>query len=116
MTMRYQHATTICGTMNQISTARHQSEQGLDQIEAGLVMIARQELHAGATLTPAGDFFSYGLLRIVEIPRWAEVPPVNYIAHQIQLVRLMVAKEIKQGFGLASRRAQVKIGHPDRAI
>jgi hypothetical protein len=44
-----------------------------------------------------------------KIQGWAEVPAVDYVAHQVQLLSLVMAKKIEQQFGLKSRRTEVKI-------
>jgi hypothetical protein len=80
MSMCYQHTTAVGSPMDQFSAPRHQSEQRLDQLGTGLVMITRQVLDIGATLTPGGDFFSHCFLRIVETPRWSDVPAIDDIA------------------------------------
>jgi hypothetical protein len=109
MSMCYQHATALDRMMNQFSAAGHQSEQGLDQVETRLVMIARQKLDACAALTPGSDLLYDGLLRIVEIPRWAAVPAVDYIAHKIKPLSLVMAQKIEQNFRLALRRTEVEV-------
>jgi hypothetical protein len=81
MSVCYQHSTAICSMMNQFSSTGCQSQQALDQVETGLVMIARQELDTRPAPTPGTDLIGHSLLRIVEVPRPAYIPTVDYIAN-----------------------------------
>jgi hypothetical protein len=95
MSVYYQHSAAISGTMSQFTSAGCQSEQALDQVDSGLVMIAWQELDTRAAPAPRTDLIGHSPVRIVEVPRGAHVPAVDYIANQIQVLSLMATKKIE---------------------
>jgi hypothetical protein len=79
-------------------------------------MISWQELDIRAAPKPGTDLIGHSFLGIVEAPRGAHVPTVDYVANQIQVLSLMVTKKIEERQGLTPGSTQVKIRHPNGPI
>ncbi|EHP44079.1 hypothetical protein OR16_05342 [Cupriavidus basilensis OR16] len=50
------------------------------------------------------------------VPAAAQLPAIDDVADQVELVRFIVLEEIEQVIGLAARRAEVNVGQPDGAV
>jgi hypothetical protein len=55
-------------------------------------------------------------VRLRPIPAAPELPAVDDVADQIQMVGIVVPQKIQQIFDLAAGRSQVDVGDPDRTI
>jgi hypothetical protein len=55
-------------------------------------------------------------VRLRPIPRLAQPPAIDDVAHQIDRQRIVVAQEVEQIIGLAAARSEMDVRYPDRPI
>jgi len=79
------------------------------------VVVARHKDHAGALARLAQQLLHDVVVRLRPVPTAAQLPAVDDVAHEEQRLAFNGPQEIKQGFGLATRRAQVQVADPHRA-
>ena len=53
---------------------------------------------------------------LMPIPGAPQPPAVDDVAHQIEVVRLVMLQEIEEEFRLAAARAEMNVADPDRTV
>jgi hypothetical protein len=94
---------------------RDAAEIHTDVVTRRLVVIARHIHHLRALARLAQDFLHDVVVQLVPVPAPFQLPAVDDVADEVQVVGLGDAQELEQGGDLASRRAEVAIGDEDRA-
>mmetsp|Transcript_38676 Transcript_38676/g.69599 ORF Transcript_38676/g.69599 Transcript_38676/m.69599 type:complete len:258 (+) Transcript_38676:1729-2502(+) len=79
-----------------------------------LVVIARDEDHAGALARLAQQLLHHVVVGLRPIPGTLELPAVDDVADQVERFAFDITEEVEQCLGLATRRAQVQVRNPDR--
>jgi hypothetical protein len=116
MPVDYQHSTPLGCAMEEIRGYFYTSEKALNQLSVRLVVISRQKNDVRALSPPSGDFATNRRLRRAPIPRRTEVPTVDDVSNEEELVGTVMPQKIQQFLGFASARAKMQIGDPNGAV
>ncbi len=92
------------------------TEGQADELPHHGIVVARHIDHARSLARAAQEFLHHIVVRLRPVPATAQLPAVQNVANQIQRVRFVVLQEIEQELGLATGRAEVDVGDPERAV
>jgi hypothetical protein len=81
-----------------------------------LVVVAGHVDHVRTFARLAQHFLDHVIVRLAPVPAAPELPGVDDVADQVEMLGLVVPQKVQQVFGLAAGGAQVHVGNPDRAI
>src|SRR5690606_36803181 len=81
-----------------------------------LVVVAGDEDDPGPLARLAQQLLDHVIVRLGPVPLASQLPAVDDVADQVQVLAGGKAEEVQQGFGLATRRAQVQVRDPDAAV
>jgi hypothetical protein len=76
-------------------------------------VIARDVGDAAAFAGPAQDLLDDIVVALLPEPAALEAPAVEHVAHQVEVVRVVMLEEVQQAVGLAGRGAEVNVRDPD---
>ena len=74
-----------------------------------LVVVARDVDHMATLARPAQQLLHHVVVGLRPVPFAAQLPAVNDITHQIEVIAGVGLQELDQGLGLAAGRAQVQV-------
>lgn len=94
----------------------HRAERDSEELFQKLVVIPRNERDMGVFAILAQQFLDQRVVLVVPEPFAAELPPINEIAHDVEVGGFGVAEKFEQFADLGVFRAQVNVGYPNRAI
>ena len=94
---------------------RDAAEVDADIVARGFVVIARHVDDLRALAHLAQHLLDHIVVQLVPVPAAPQLPPVDDVADEIQIVGLGAAQEFEQRGGLAAGRAQVAVGNEDGA-
>ncbi len=92
------------------------AERDAEELLQELVVVPGDERDAGVFAVLAQQFLDQRVVLVVPEPFPAKLPPINEIAHDVEVGGFGVAEEFEQLADLGVFRAQVDVGYPDRAI
>jgi hypothetical protein len=81
-----------------------------------LIVVARDVDHVAAFASAAQQLLNHIVVSLGPIPFAAQLPAVDDVAHEVQVVTGVGFEEFDQSFGLASRCAQMQIGDKNSAV
>jgi hypothetical protein len=116
MSVDNQHSTPVGGAVEEIRGYFDTSEKALNQFSVRLVVISRQKNDVRALSPPSGDFAANRGLRRAPVPRRTEVPTVDDVADEEELVGRVMPQKIQQFLGFASARTKMQVGDPNRSV
>jgi len=88
----------------------HVAECELAVLPRCLVVVAGDIDHVGALARLAQDLLHHVVVRLRPVPPALQAPAVDDVAHQVEIVALVLPQEVEQQFGLAAAGAKVNIG------
>ena len=80
-----------------------------------LIMVARNEDHAGATPCALEEFLNDSILVARPVNAAAHRPEIDDVSHQVEIAGFVVAQEREQSFRLAGTRAEMDVRQENRA-
>ena len=86
MPVDYQHSAPVGCAVEEIRGYFDTSEKALNQFSVRFVVISRQENDVHALSPPSGDFATNRRLRRAPVPRRTEVPTVDDVSDEEELV------------------------------
>ncbi|MGF6656117.1 hypothetical protein OKW34_006707 [Paraburkholderia youngii] len=92
------------------------AEREVAELARGFVVIAGHVDDLGAFARFAQHFLHDVVVGLRPVPAFLQLPAVDDVADQVQVLRFVVAQEVEQITGLAAARAEMDIREPDRAI
>jgi len=116
VTMGDQQLAAIDGFMNRFQNQLDAAEGHAGIVAQHLVMVARDEHHAGAAMRHLEDAAHDFVVLIGPVPALAQPPPVNDVANQVERLAFDRAQEIDEHRRVAAARAEVNVGNPHGAI
>jgi hypothetical protein len=94
----------------------HRAERDTEELLEKLVMVPRDERDMGVLAILAQHLLDQRVVFVVPEPFASKLPPINEIAHDVEVGGFGVAEKFEQFADLGVFRAQVDVGYPDRAI
>ena len=88
----------------------------LDKAPCKLVVVAGNVDHVAALAGPAQQLLHHVVVGLRPVPLAAQLPAVNDVSHQVQIVAGVGLEELNQGLGLAAGRAQVQVRNKHGAV
>ena len=93
----------------------HPAKPVAHKMPGELVMVAGHKHHLATFAGAAQDFLHHIVVALRPEPFSAQLPAVNDVTHQVQLVAGVGLQKCQQGLGLAAGCAQVQVRHKDRS-
>ena len=87
----------------------------IDEMAHELVVIARHEDDAAALAHPAQDLLHHIVVLLRPVPAPAQLPAIDDVADQIEMIARIGPQEGQQRLGLAALGPEVKIGDENAA-
>ena len=87
----------------------HATEMMVCEVAGELIMVAWDVHHMAAFANALQDFLHHIVVGLRPIPFAAQLPTIDDVAHQIQVIAGVGFEKGQQFFGLAPRGAQVQI-------
>ena len=94
----------------------HRAERDAEELFQKLVVIPGDERDVRVLAVLAQQLLDERVVLVVPEPSFAKLPPVNEIAHDVEVGGFGIAEKLEQFADLGVLRAQVNVGYPDRAI
>ena len=94
----------------------HRPERDPEELLQELVVVAGDERHPGVLAVFPQQFLDQRVVIVVPEPLAAQLPPINEIAHDIEVGGFGVAEEFEELADLGVFGAQVHVGNPDCSI
>jgi hypothetical protein len=94
----------------------HRAERDAEELFQELVVVPGDERDMGVLAVLAQQLLDQRVVLVVPEPFSAKLPPINEIAHDVEVGGFGVAEKFEQLADLGVFRAQVDVGNPDRAI
>ncbi len=94
----------------------HGAERDAEELLQELIVVPGNERDMGVLAVLAQQFLDQRVVLVVPEPPSTELPPVNKIAHDVEVGGFGVAEKFEKFADLGVFRAQVDVGYPDRAI
>jgi hypothetical protein len=94
----------------------HRAERDAEELLKKLVVVPGDERDMGVFAVLAQQLLDQRVVLVVPEPSPAKLPPINKIAHDVEVGGFGVAEKFEQFADLGVFRAQVDVGYPDRTI
>ena len=94
----------------------HRAERDAEELFQKFVVVPGDERDMRMFAVLAQQFLDQRVVLVVPEPFAAKLPPINEIAHDVEVGGFGVAEKFEQFADLGVFRAQVDVGYPDRAI
>ena len=114
--MQHQKSAAVCHGVDGFIAYFDVAKREAEKLTQDFVVVARDIRYLGAPARFAQYFLDHVIVSLGPIPAALELPAIDDVADEIQVVGIVVPEEIEQIFGLATRCSQVDVGDPDRAI
>ena len=88
----------------------------VDKAARKLVVVAGNEDHVAALARTAQQLLHHVVMGLRPVPLAAQLPAVNDVTHQVQIVAGVGLEKLNQGLGLAAGRAQVQVRNKHGAV
>jgi len=102
-------APAIGGDVHRVVHHLHPAKVVVGEVARKLVVVAWHKHHLGALARLAQDLLDDIVVRLGPEPAPAQLPAVNDVTQQVQVIARVSFQKFKQGFGLATGCAQVQV-------
>ena len=102
--------------VNNFARNRHAAEAHPEKLLDEFIVVAGDVDHLGMLAAFAEQFLDERVVVLAPEPAELQLPSVNEIAHQIQVLAIHRAQKGEQFLDLRVARAEVDVGDPDRAV
>src|SRR5471032_639282 len=92
------------------------TESQIAELSRGFVVIARNVDHLRAFAGFAQHFLDHVVVRLRPEPAFAQLPSIDDVADQVQVLGIVVAQKIEEIVRLTATGAEMDIGQPDGAV
>ena len=94
----------------------HVAEGELTVLPRRLVVVAGDVDDVGALARLAQDLLHHVVVRLRPVPPALQAPAVDDVAHQVEIVALVLLQEVEQKFGLAAAGAEMNVRQKNCAV
>jgi hypothetical protein len=114
--MNDEHAAALARGVDEACADFDPSEKSLGLLGVRLVVIAGQKDDPRSLPTPFSDLSTDRGLCRAPVPFRTEIPAVDDIANEEEIVGAMMAQETHQVLGFASARAEMQVRNPNGTV
>ena len=114
--MRYPEPSAVGGFVDHLAFDANAAHRHAEIIAGAFIVVAGNEDHLGAALGPAQNLLHQVGMRRRPVPAALQAPAIDDVADEIEGFEFHTAEKSKKGLGLASPRAQMNVGNPERSI
>src|SRR5690242_1117424 len=115
ITVDHEQPQALRRAMDRLLADRDAAERDVEKVARGLVVIAGDVYDLGAFARLAQNLLHDVVVTLLPVPPPAELPPVDDVADEVEIVGVRAAQEIQQPRRLATWRSEMRVGYPDGA-
>jgi hypothetical protein len=105
----------VGGFMDPVLRHLDAAEVVLQVLAGEFIVVAGDEDHARALACLAQQLLHHVVVGLRPVPAAPQLPAIDDVAHQEQLLAVHAAQKVQQRLRLAARRAEVDVGNPHAA-